>query len=194
MFSGKTTLLLGELYEFAVKGLKTMLIMHEKNTRDEDKISHFPTKIPDSLAIVRLSKLNDIFLNPDIVEYDVIGIDEAQFFDDLISFVDNIKLSGDVQVSDIISVERNPESKNIYLIVSGLNGDYEMKKFGHVVDLICKSDKITMLTAKCTECYRINGEHVEARFTKRIVKENGQILVGGSSEYIPVCKKHHESS
>jgi thymidine kinase len=97
---------------------------------------------------------------------DVILINEGQFFDDLYEVVD-----------DMLN-----HHKTIY--VAGLDGDFERKKFGQILDLVPLCDKVTKYTSLCSQCK--NG--TEAIFSMRLSTEKQQTLVG-SSNYLPVCRK-----
>jgi len=73
------------------------------------------------------------------------------------------------------------QGKKIY--VGGLDGDFERKKFGQILDLIPMCDKITKLTSLCSICK--NG--TPGIFSKRLTMETEQTIVG-SDIYIPVCR------
>ena len=75
--------------------------------------------------------------------------------------------------------------KKIY--VGGLDGDFERKKFGQILDLIPLCDKVTKLTSLCSLCK--NG--IYGIFSKRITNEKEQTVVG-SNNYIPVCRDCYE--
>jgi thymidine kinase len=96
----------------------------------------------------------------------VILINEGQFFPDLEEFVKKILLN----------------DKKVY--ICGLDGDFERKKFGQILDLIPLCDKVTKLTSLCSICK--NG--TPGIFSKRITSEKEQTVVG-SDNYIPVCRK-----
>ena len=72
--------------------------------------------------------------------------------------------------------------KKVY--VCGLDGDFERKKFGQILNLIPLCDKVTKLTSLCSVCK--NG--APGIFSKRITLETEQTVVG-SDNYIPVCRK-----
>ena len=95
----------------------------------------------------------------------VILINEAQFFSDL---------------SDIVQ-DMLKEGKQVYL--SGLDGDFQRKRFGSLLDLIPLCDKVTKLTSLCNICK--NGE--PGIFSMRLTNETQQTLIG-SDNYIPVCR------
>jgi thymidine kinase len=97
---------------------------------------------------------------------DVILINEGQFFSDLYE-----------TVQDMLNYE-----KKVY--VCGLDGDFERKKFGSILDLIPFCDKITKLTSLCSIC----RDGTAAIFSMRLTDEKEQTVVG-STNYIPVCRK-----
>ena len=72
-------------------------------------------------------------------------------------------------------------NKKVY--VCGLDGDFERKKFGQILDLIPLCDTVTKLTSLCSLCK--NG--TKGIFSKRITSETEQTVVG-SDNYIPVCR------
>jgi thymidine kinase len=72
-------------------------------------------------------------------------------------------------------------NKQIY--ICGLDGDFERKKFGSILDLIPLCDKVTKLTSLCSLCK--NG--TLGIFSMRLTKEKEQLVVG-SENYIPVCR------
>jgi thymidine kinase len=100
-----------------------------------------------------------------LINADVIIINEGQFFDDLLPAVEHML----------------QDNKKIY--VGGLDGDFERKKFGQILDLIPLCDKVTKMTSLCGICK--NG--TPGIFSKRISLEKEQTVVG-SDNYIPVCR------
>ncbi|TQE02472.1 hypothetical protein C1H46_011880 [Malus baccata] len=101
-------------------------------------------------------------------ELDVIGIDEAQFFEDLYDFC---------------SEAADRDGKKV--IVAGLDGDYLRRKFGSVLDVVPLADSVTKLTARCELCGK------RAFFTLRKTEEMQTELIGGADVYMPVCRQHY---
>jgi thymidine kinase len=99
----------------------------------------------------------------------VILINEGQFFPDLEEFVKKLLLN----------------NKKVY--VCGLDGDFERKKFGQILDLIPLCDKVTKLTSLCSMCK--NG--TLGIFSKRISCEQIQTVVGFDN-YIPACRSCYD--
>jgi len=96
---------------------------------------------------------------------DVILINEGQFFPDLYDVV-------------LDMLENN---KKVY--ICGLDGDFERKKFGAILDLIPLCDKVNKLTSLCSLC----RDGTRGIFSMRLTNETEQTLVG-SDNYIPVCR------
>eukprot|EP00817_Percolomonadidae_sp_ATCC50343_P006108 CAMPEP_0117431704 /NCGR_PEP_ID=MMETSP0758-20121206/11244_1 /TAXON_ID=63605 /ORGANISM="Percolomonas cosmopolitus, Strain AE-1 (ATCC 50343)" /LENGTH=169 /DNA_ID=CAMNT_0005220991 /DNA_START=154 /DNA_END=659 /DNA_ORIENTATION=- len=100
-----------------------------------------------------------------IEEYDVIGIDEGQFFPDIKEFAEYAA------------------NKNKVVIVAALDGTFERKTFGDVCELIPKAEKVTKLLAVCAQC------QADAAFSKRLTQETSTVCVGGAEKYIAVCRE-----
>ncbi|XP_075080714.1 uncharacterized protein LOC107807865 [Nicotiana tabacum] len=101
---------------------------------------------------------------------EVIGIDEAQFFEDLYDFC----------------TEAADHDGKI-VIVAGLDGDYLRRSFGSVLDIIPIADTVTKLTSRCELCGK------RASFTLRKTEETRTELIAGADVYMPVCRKHYVS-
>jgi len=100
---------------------------------------------------------------------EVILINEGQFFDDLV-----------VCVQEMLY-----KKKRVY--IAGLDGDFERKKIGQMLDLIPLCDKVTKLTSLCSSCR--NGNL--GIFSLRLTEEKEQTVIG-SENYIPVCRKCYD--
>ena len=164
MFSGKTSKLL-ELYkQFSYCNIPVLVINHESDKRYHD--THLSTHDKQMIPCVAASSLDDIF-TPEVLEkYNVVLINEGQFFPDIkqtvINLVDKYK-------------------KQVY--ICGLDGDFQRSKFGDLIDLIPYCNKITKLTSLCALCK--NGTH--GIFTHRLTNDKKQIMIGSDS-YIPLCR------
>ena len=186
MFAAKTSFLV-ELYkQYKFCDISVAVINHSIDNRYDDEMmsTHDKVKIP----CIKSDKLMDLYsghINFDldipidsiprlqdkvkIMRSEVILINEGQFFPDLEDFV-KLMLA---------------EGKKIY--VSGLDGDFERKKFGQILDLIPLCDKVTKLTSLCSLC----KDGTRAIFSKRLTNETEQTVVG-SDNYIPVCRSCYE--
>ena len=166
MYSGKTKECINRAKRYLAIDKKVCVINHSsdinRNNTDTELVSH------DNLRIKAYytEKIIDIYNT--LISYDIIIINEGQFFVDLyqttINLVDNKKKT---------------------VIVSGLDGDY--KKFGSILDLIPHAEEVFRLHAYCAIC----KDGTPGIFSARIINNESQILVGGKESYIPVCRKHY---
>jgi thymidine kinase len=168
MFSGKTSRLVEIYKQYKFCNISVLVINHSFDNRYDDTLLSTHDKI--MIPCIRTSKLYDIEL--DIINSpEIILINEGQFFEDLYDWVENmLKLN-----------------KKIY--ICGLDGDFERKKFGTILDLIPLCDKVTKLTSLCNICK--NG--TPGIFSKRITNETIQTIIGHDN-YIPVCRKCYETN
>jgi thymidine kinase len=165
MFSGKSTELIRRTSRLEAIGKNILYINHSNDTRTDDYIqTHSNTK---KLA-KKLNKLFDIDIN-ELNNSDIIAIDEAQFFDDLYSFVIYC------------------EKYNKDVIIAGLDGDYNRKPFGQILECIPLCNSVIKLTAMDM----IDKDGSEAIFSKRISSSNDKIDIGASDKYIAVSRKNY---
>lgn len=181
MFSSKTSTMLKNLTLIAdtlEDNAKICLINSKLDTRDLNNVisSHSSgfKGLSKKITIFSTDKLDLI----DVDNYDIIGIDEAQFYPDLYTFV----------------VSNLKKGKTIYC--AGLDGDSNMENFGEIYKLLPISDTFTKLNAICKMClnnmkgcFSIN-EVPKAAFTCKISKSNSRIDIGGDDKYIAVCREH----
>ncbi|KAF7141392.1 hypothetical protein RHSIM_Rhsim06G0173700 [Rhododendron simsii] len=169
MFAGKTTALLRRVKAESNSGRSVAMIKSSKDTRYaiNSVVTHDGTKFP-CWALPNLMSFRQKFGADAYDKLDVIGIDEAQFFDDLYDFC--------CKAADL-------DGKTI--VIAGLDGDYLRRSFGSVLDIIPIADSITKLTARCELCGK------RAFFTLRKTGETKTELIGGSDVYMPVCRQHY---
>jgi|TARA_Y100000389_G_scaffold39207_1_gene33631 thymidine kinase len=168
MFAGKTTELVKEYKRHESCGFECLFINHKIDTRyvkEENKTSTHDRVFINSINIG--DNLFDFFKKQSFLDrYDVVLINEGQFFQDLYKFVDYIV---------------NSLHKKVY--VCGLDGDYKRKKIGSILDIIPLCDDVIKLKAICSNCKTNDGI-----FTYRLTKEKEQIVVGVEN-YSVLCRK-----
>jgi thymidine kinase len=173
MWSGKTSKLLEMHKQYTFCNIPVVVINHAVDIRYHDSMLSTHDKI--MIPCIQTSNIADIWVNSNSMYYetlhnaDVILINEAQFFNDL-----------QYCVTDMLK-----EKKKVY--ISGLDGDFERKKFGEILDLIPICDKVTKLTALCSIC----KDGTPGIFSLRLSKETQQMLIG-SDNYLPVCRKCYD--
>jgi thymidine kinase len=161
MFSGKTEELIRRLKRAKIAHLNVEIFKPSMDIRFHEKniVSHNENTIPST----PIENSQALLLMADQVE--VIGIDEAQFFDEELP-----------EVCDQLA------SKGIRVIVAGLDMDYTGKPFGPMPKMLAKADFITKLHAICLKCGNI------ANYSYRKKTLDPQILLGEKELYEPRCR------
>ena len=164
MFSGKSTRLIELMRKYVYKAKKTIMVKYYADQRYSQKsevVTHDLIKY-DSINCKLLRNSFDT-----LKQYDVIGIDEGQFFADLVEVCEELALMGKI------------------ILIAALNGDFRMEPFPVIQRIISKSDKIKLLKAYCFNC------HKDAKFSLRIVQSNETVLIGAGEAYKPACRECH---
>ncbi|MBO7119354.1 MAG: thymidine kinase [Bacteroidaceae bacterium] len=162
MFSGKTEELIRRLRraQFAKQRVEIFKPSIDVRYSEEEVVSHEGTSIPstpvDSSASILLMAQ----------ESDVVGIDEAQFFDE-----------------HIVEVCNELASKGIRVIVAGLDLDFKGQPFGPMPALCAIADEVTKVHAICVRCGAL------AYVSHRIVAGEKQVMLGEKQEYEPLCRE-----
>lgn len=161
MFSGKTEELIRRLKRAKIANKKVEIFKPMIDTRYEKDsiVSHDENKIPST----PISNSQNILLLSQGVE--VVGIDEAQFFD--------MELPG---------VCEKLANKGMRVIVAGLDMDYQGNPFGPIPELLAMAEYITKLHAICVRCGNI------ASYSYRLTSDDSQIMIGEKTEYEPRCR------
>jgi thymidine kinase len=160
MFSGKTSELIRRIRRYNVAKKKCLIIKYKKDTRYSEECAATHDKQTETAKACE--KLSEVL--PIVDQFDVIGIDEGQFFADIVSFTESRACLGKI------------------VIVAGLDGTFQRRPFGSLLDLIPLAEEVTKLNAICMLCSK------DAAFTKRISNETDIELIGGSEKYISVCR------
>lgn len=192
MASGKTTSLLDKLHRYSnVCEERVLLINYLGDERSErlessdsqglyyydgngvsthqygDTRNVILGKYIDAVRVTRLSEIPQKKLS----KYNVIGIDEAQFYPDLYDFV-----------------EKSFFQKTVTYYISGLCTDSENLPFGEINRLLPLATTFQKMTAICAHCDR--KKMVPAAYTISVKPKDTQVSFGGLDEYKPVCSFH----
>lgn len=161
MFSGKTEELIRRLKRARIANLSVEIFKPALDTRyDEINIVSHDSNFIKSTPV---ESAQSILLLASGV--DVVGIDEAQFFDAEIAYVcEQLALRG------------------VRVIVAGLDMDFKGRPFGQMPDLLAIADYITKLHAICMKCGNI------ANVSYRFSKSDNQVLLGEKDIYEPRCR------
>jgi thymidine kinase len=162
MFSGKTEELIRRLRRVQYANQRLQIFKPAIDTRyhELDIVSH------DERVIASIPVINAESILSYADQCDVIGIDEAQFFDE--------QLPG---VCDQLAI------KGIRVIVAGLDMDYKGNAFGPIPVLLAMADFITKLHAICPVCGYI------ANYSFRKTRQSDQVMLGEKEVYEPRCRK-----
>ncbi len=162
MFSGKTEELIRRLKraKFARQRVEIYKPAIDVRYSDAEVVSHDST----SIASTPIDSSASILLFTS--EIDVVGIDEAQFFDD-----------GLVDVCNTLA------NNGIRVIIAGLDMDFRGKPFGPMPALCAIADEVSKVHAICVKCGQL------ANFSHRTVKNDKQVMLGETAEYEPLCRE-----
>lgn len=157
MFSGKSSELIRRLSRFQSIGVHTMLVTSTLDTRE------YTTHDGRKLSTLRVSTLRELLDMREYKQAAVVGIDEAQFFPDLLEFV------------------KQTERKNKTVIIAGLDGDSNREPFGQILLCIPLCDEVVKLTA-------LDSSGSPAIFTRK-KQSSARIHIGGAETYEAVSRK-----
>jgi thymidine kinase len=167
MWAGKSSTVLGTLRRYTSIGWNILVLTAAADTRygTEMIVSHDQ----DTYPARSIQRLTPLCYDPEYSGAQLIVIEEAQFFPDLYEFV-------------LTAVEKD----NKHVICVGLDGDSDRKPFGDLLRLVPLCDRLTKLTALCSECK--DGSPALFSFYKNL--KSSQVAVGASDHYEPLCRKH----
>ncbi len=161
MFSGKTEELIRRLKRARIARLSVEIFKPGIDTRydDEKVVSHDAreiqsTPVPASSNILLM-----------VSDVDVVGIDEAQFFD-----------------SELPNVCNQLANSGIRVIVAGLDMDYTGKPFGPIPALLASAEYITKVHAICVKCGHL------AQYSHRLIANDKLVVLGETDAYEPLCR------
>lgn len=161
MFSGKTEELIRRLKRASFARQKVEIFKPAIDTRyaEDEVVSHDRNSIPSTPVE---SSASILLLSTDI---DVVGIDEAQFFDEGLTDVCNQLANQGVRV-----------------IIAGLDMDFKGIPFGPIPQLCAIADEVTKVHAICVRCGNL------AYISHRKVDNEKRVLLGETLEYEPLCR------
>jgi thymidine kinase len=170
MFSQKTTELLRRIKRYKSIGYKVLVVNFIGDTRyAKDSIASHDKEI-EKAACVELLKSVDHLVRSG--EYNVIAIDEGQFFTDLYDYVTDWA-----------------DQLPVHIVISGLDGTSERKPFGDMLRLIPHVEEVERLSAFCSVC-RDGTVATYSKYFGETPKDENGVAIGGAEAYQPVCRKH----
>ncbi len=161
MFSGKTEELIRRLRRAKIANQKVQIFKPAVDTRyDEEKIVSHNANYIDSIPVEHSKTLIGLSEG-----FDVVGVDEAQFFD-----------------LGLPLICEELATKGIRVIVAGLDMDYTGKPFGPMPHLLSVAEYITKVHAICQHCGNL------ATHSYRKINESGKVLLGEKESYEARCR------
>ena len=162
MFSGKTEELIRRLNRARIARQKVEIFKPAVDTRyDETDVVSHDAKAVSSTPVENASQI--LFYAED---FEVVGIDEAQFFDE-----------------ELISVCNELAKNGKRVIVAGLDMDYLGKPFGPIPKLLATAEYVTKVHAICIRCGNL------ANYSHRTVKDDNLVVLGETEAYEPLCRQ-----
>ena len=173
MFSGKSEELLRRIKRGVIAKQKVLLFKPSIDNRyDENRVSTHNGNSYDSISI---EKSSDILNFVKDTKYDIIGIDEIQFFD-----------------NDIVKIINKLADDGLRVIVAGLEMDFKAEPFHPMPEIMAISEMVTKLHAVCNKCGK------EASRSQRLINgkpakyDDPVVVIGASESYEARCRHCHE--
>jgi thymidine kinase len=171
MFAQKTTELLRRIRRYKSIGYNVLIVNYQADQRyGQNRVASHDGEFNEALTISYMSEVDNLISQQ---KYNVLVIDEAQFFPDLFQYV-----------------TKWLDSQKIHIVIAGLDGDSERRPFGDILRLVPHAEHVERLTALCSVCR--NG--TLAQFTKYLKdsanKKENEVNIGAQEAYIPVCRRH----
>lgn len=167
MFSGKTEELIRRLNRARIAKQKVEIFKPAIDTRyDEENVVSHDAKSVSSTPVESASQI--LFYAS---EFEVVGIDEAQFFD-----------------NELISVCNQLADQGKRVIIAGLDMDFQGKPFGPIPFLLASAEYVTKVHAICMRCGDL------ASYSHRTSLDEKLVLLGETDAYEPLCRKCYAES
>ncbi len=168
MFSGKTEELLRRVKRARLARQRVVLFKPRIDNRYDDVkvVSHEGIKAEATPVASSAELLSFVNLESGPQVVDVVGIDEAQFFDE-----------------GIVDAAEKLANAGLRVICAGLDQDYRGKPFGPMPALMSVAEYVTKLQAVCSRC------GAAACRSQRLMGMEGQLFVGGAADYEPRCRR-----
>ncbi|KAL4444721.1 hypothetical protein ABPG74_015929 [Tetrahymena malaccensis] len=161
MFSGKSTSLLNDILKYESQKKKVLVISfaHDNRYSDQAEIVTHQHKTHHAVKCYELKEVEQQYK-----DYDVIAIDEGQFFLDIADKCDQYANDGKI------------------VVVAALDATFQRKAFNQILNLIPVAENVIKLKGQCSSCNQ------ESSFSSRKIKSNVIELIGGEDLYEPLCR------
>lgn len=166
MFAGKTTELLRLLGRYHIAGKSCVLIKPAKDTRNENVVGTHGGAENSRFVELSVGLLSDAL--GELSKYDVIGITEGQFIDDLAPICERLANAGKI------------------IVVDGLIGSFAKTMWRPIIELMPLCDEILRIGAVCMHC----RDSMNGIFSTLIAdnETGGDVVIGGADKYVTLCR------
>lgn len=163
MFSGKTEELMRRLRRAVIARLDVLVVKPARDVRyaDDAVVSHDAGRLP-CRPVARVADIG-----PLVGSAQVVGIDEAQFFDD-----------------DLVALCEALAGEGRRVIVAGLDLDFRGRPFGPIPALMAVAEEVQKTLAVCTVC------GAPASRSQRLVASDARVVLGAQETYEARCRRH----
>jgi thymidine kinase len=165
MFAEKTSSMMFNVDKYIYANKSTIIVKFAGDNRYTSEnviITHDGRECKS--PVIQSDNLTSI--KDELMEYDVIGIDEAQFFPDCIQVINHLA------------------NNNKIVICAALDGDYRAQPFTPVIGLISIAEEVHKLSAVCMNC-----KNSDAHFSVKLTNSTDRVEIGGIGMYAAVCRK-----
>ena len=170
MFAQKTTELLRRVRRYQSIGYRVLVVNFAADTRyGTDRVTSHDREFEAAVCVSTLAEIA-----PLLGEYQVLAVDEAQFFPDLYEYV-----------------TRWADTLPLHIVLSGLDGTSDRAPFGDLLRLIPHAEEVERLTAFCAVCRDGTVAMYSQRLESPADPSNPLVHIGGAESYRPVCRQHY---
>ena len=161
MFSGKTEELIRRVNKAKFAKLKTIVFKPKIDIRhDEKKVVTHNSNAINSIAVQSALEILKF-----VEDFDVVAIDEAQFFS-----------------TEILEVCKMIANNNKRVILAGLDMDFQGNPFGIMPQLLAIAEHVTKVHAVCSDCGKMANHSFRFSNNKELIE------IGQKNEYKPLCR------
>ena len=169
MFAQKTTELLRRVRRYQSIGYNVLVANYVGDTRyGTNRVASHDKEFEHATCVSRLADIEEAVQSG---SYQVLAIDEGQFFPDLYD-----------------KITKWADELPIHIVISGLDGTSDRQPFGDMLRLIPHAEEVERLSAFCAVC-RDGTVAVYSQYVAAFHKQD--VLVGGAESYRPVCRQHY---
>lgn len=172
MFAQKTTELIRRIRRYQSIGYSVLVVNHSTDTRYGTAcVASHDRAQERAVAVSALTEVDAAVTSGD---YQVVVVDEGQFFDDLFA-----------------CVTRWVDQYPVHVVVAGLDGTAAREPFGDILRLVPHAEEVERLTAFCAVCRDGTAAMFSQFLGAPVASSASPVAVGAAEMYRPVCRRHY---